>query len=159
MCNFSAQYPCAQSWVCVPVAPATDVSMYYAEPLPPPEEKYQPSWAADDKSTNDQDTYSEKKGHTASEKYEYDYTADNNGYLWDDYSQEWVYQYPEQEYQQEAYDSSYQGDSAAENNFYFYNTFSGQSVWFEPIGWEELVSSEWNGWWLCREELTGTEYW
>lgn len=134
--------------------------MYYAEPLPPPEERYEPSWVADEKSVSHKDTSAEKVGTIADEKYEYDPGADNNGYMWDKNVQEWVYQYPQQDYKNDEYaDYNYQKESAAETEYYFYNTFSGQSVWFEPIGWEELVELEWNGWWLCREELTGTEYW
>ena len=84
--------------------------------------------------------------------------------MWDEYSQEWVYQYPQQEaYEEQTYnaDLGYGEAGAAEapGDYYFFNTFSGQAVWCEPMGWQDLVHLEWNGWWLCREELTGVEYW
>lgn len=157
MCVSVYQYPCTSSWVCVPVAPIEDTAMFYPDPLPPPaDEKYEPSWV------------SEKKG-SKDEKYEYDPCGDNNGYIWNDQDQEWVYQYPPQQGEAKTdvnynYDNTYYDSQTGEavhqeNGYYFYNTFSAQAVWFEPVGWEDVVALDWNGWWLCREELTGVEYW
>lgn len=138
------------------------MASFYVEPPPPFDEKdekkeYEPSWVAEKKSNAKDSEYSDKAYDGG--KYEYDPNADNNGYVWNNEAQEWVYQYPQQS-QEETYNDYYNSEAEAPmNNYYFFNTFSGQSVWFEPVGWQELIMSEWNGWWLCREELTGIEYW
>ena len=146
--------------MCVPASQPEEDAHHYAEPLPPPDEKYQPSWYPDEKKS---EYYSDAKDDFNKEvEYVYDPEADNNGYKWDEYMQEWVYQLSQQEEKatdEYNYNDAEVVEDEAQNNFYFYNTFSGQAVWFEPLGWEDIVHSEWNGWWLCREEMTGIEYW
>jgi hypothetical protein len=118
------QYPCSTSWVCISIT-QTQYEGHYSD-----------AFFSD---TNQ-----------GSLNYTYDPNGNNNGYAWDDYHQEWIYE------------GNIQGDiqlSTSQNNWYFYNTYTGQSSWSEPIGWENLVRDEWNGWWLCREEDTFVEYW
>lgn len=118
---------------------------------------------AESKNGGNEEEYKESGKYNISEPYEYDPEGDNNGYKWDEDAQEWVYQYPEQQQEENCeYNNYYDtkvGQQTEEAAYYFYNTFSGQSVWAEPVGWQAFVEAEWNGWWLCRDELTGIEYW
>jgi hypothetical protein len=127
------QYPCSTSWIVVSII--AEESELWTD-------------VADGK---DHDDYKMAKdsSYKNSEKYDkgYDGSTEYDGYIWNYDTQLWEHQYP------------YEKNTGGGDSWYFYNTFTAQSRWEKPIGWDNQVTEEWNGWWLCRDHESGQDYW
>lgn len=138
------QYPCHSSWVVISVVKNveyTDIDYFYK---------------ADDKNSSSQVNNSSKSENSAknSDVVNHNQSAENEyfddvyeGYVWNYYTQEWEHKENTDSVMQE------------EIQWYFYNTFTAQSRWEAPVGWEEMIAQEWNGWWMCRDEISLVDYW